>query len=277
MPSNRKRQLCVEAEPTTDSSPPPTTKQRKLENQQRHRTPSSFWDNLSRLWLNPRALREFDRRTEWPTAPVPPDQTGMEDIDLAQLKRFARHGGPGPSHLRGMRETLASNKDYPFPGNPFKAIVSGHSAASPDIPQSKVSTKLLNPTLNLLQPDEMASLQAIIQTMTVLFSFVRLGASLGAFISPLAFADMLGFCLIAPAYSTQTSYAFIPLFAARNMALDVAILVFSYQQAWDVVGTLVFCTVPVGIADALVTWTMGKPRGKVWVHAIGTCGIAFPG
>ena len=93
-----------------------------------------------------------------------------------------------------MRETLASNKDYPFPGNPFKAIVSGHSAASPDIPQSKFSTKLLNPTLSLLQPDEMASLQEIIQTMTFLFSFARLGASLGAFISPLAFADMLGFC-----------------------------------------------------------------------------------
>ena len=99
-PPIRKRQLCVEAEPTTDSSPPPTTKQRKLENQRRHRTPSSFWNNLSRLWLNPRALREFDRRIAWPAAPIPPDRTGMEDIDLAQLKRFARHGGPGPSHLR---------------------------------------------------------------------------------------------------------------------------------------------------------------------------------
>lgn len=102
MPRNRKRQLCVEEEPTTDSTPPPTTKRRKLENQQRHRTPSWFWDNLSRVWLTPRALREFDRRTVWPTTPVPPDRTDKEDIDLAQLKRFARHGGPSLDHLRAV-------------------------------------------------------------------------------------------------------------------------------------------------------------------------------
>lgn len=102
MPRHRKRQLCVEAEVTADSSPPPHPKRRKLEEQQQHRTPASFWDNLSRLWLTPRALREFDRRTVWPVAPVPPDRTGKEDIDLAQLKRFARHGGPGLGHLRAV-------------------------------------------------------------------------------------------------------------------------------------------------------------------------------
>lgn len=101
-PPNRKRKLGVDAEPTTDSSPPATNKRRKLENQQRHRTPNSFWDNLSRLWLTPRALREFDRRTEWPATPVPLERTGKEDIDLVQLKRFARHGGPSLDHLRAV-------------------------------------------------------------------------------------------------------------------------------------------------------------------------------
>ncbi|KAA6408245.1 MAG: hypothetical protein FRX48_07987 [Lasallia pustulata] len=100
MHPHRKRKLWVEAEPTTDSSPPPTIKRRKLENQQRHRTPSWFWDNLSRLRLTPRALREFDRRTVWPAAPVPPKRTGKEDINLARLKRFARHGGPALDDLR---------------------------------------------------------------------------------------------------------------------------------------------------------------------------------
>ncbi|KAL8829822.1 MAG: hypothetical protein Q9170_006001 [Blastenia crenularia] len=104
MPSNRKRKLYIEAEPTIDSSPPPTTKQRKLEKQQRHRPPTSFWDNLSQLWLTPRALREIDRRTVWPAAPVPPDRTGKEDINLAGLKRFARHGGPSLSNLRAYPE-----------------------------------------------------------------------------------------------------------------------------------------------------------------------------
>ena len=101
MPYSRKRQLCVQAEPTTDSSPP-IAKRRKLEKQQRHGTPSWFWDNLSRQWLTPRTLREFDRRTEWPAAPLPPNRTDEEDIDLAQLKRFARHGGPSLGHLRAV-------------------------------------------------------------------------------------------------------------------------------------------------------------------------------
>ena len=96
MPHSRKRQLDVEAEPTTDSSSPPIAKRRKLE------TPSWFWDNLSRQWLTPRTLREFDRRTEWPAAPLPPDRIGKEDINLTQLKRFARHGGPSLEHLRAV-------------------------------------------------------------------------------------------------------------------------------------------------------------------------------
>ena len=82
MHHTRKRQLYVEAEPTTDSLLP-ITKRRKLEKQQRHRTPSWFWDNLSRQWLTPRALQEFDQRIEWPTTPLPPNRTGKEDIDLA--------------------------------------------------------------------------------------------------------------------------------------------------------------------------------------------------
>ena len=102
MPRNRKRQLYVEAEPTTDSWPPPIAKGSKLEKQQRHRTPSWFWDNLSRQWLTSRTLREFDRRTEWPAIPSPPDRTDKKDIDLAQLRRFARHGGPSLGDLRAV-------------------------------------------------------------------------------------------------------------------------------------------------------------------------------
>ena len=103
MPPNQKRKLVVEAEPTTNSSPPATNKRRKLENQQRYRTPSSFWDNLSRLWLTPRSLEEFDRRTEWPATPILLERTGKkEEIDLVQLKRFARHGGPSLDHLRAV-------------------------------------------------------------------------------------------------------------------------------------------------------------------------------
>lgn len=101
VPHNRKRQF-YEAEPETDFPPQPTTKRQKLEGHQRHRTPSSFWDNLSRQWLTHRALRGFDRRTVWPAAPIPPQRTGEENINLAKLKRFARHGGPNLGDIRSV-------------------------------------------------------------------------------------------------------------------------------------------------------------------------------
>lgn len=101
VPHNRKRQLS-EADSKTDLSLQPTAKRQKLEEHRRHRTPSSFWDNLSRQWLTRRALREFDRRTVWPAGPVPPHRTGKENIDLAKLKRFARHGGPSLGDIRGV-------------------------------------------------------------------------------------------------------------------------------------------------------------------------------
>lgn len=101
VPQNRKRQLSV-AEPVADTPPQPTAKRQKLEERRRHRTPNSFWDNLSRQWLTRRTLREFDRRTAWPAAPVPPHRTGKENIDIGKLKRFARQGGPSLDDIRGV-------------------------------------------------------------------------------------------------------------------------------------------------------------------------------
>lgn len=101
VPHKRKRQRSrVDSE--ADVSPQPTVKRQKLEHHQRYRTPSSFWDNLSRQWLTRRALREFDRRTVWPATPVPPHRTGKENIDVAKVKRFARQGGPNLGDIRGV-------------------------------------------------------------------------------------------------------------------------------------------------------------------------------
>ncbi|KAI9748884.1 MAG: hypothetical protein M4579_007082 [Chaenotheca gracillima] len=36
----------------------------------------------------------------WPAAPVPPHRTDKENINLAKLKRFARHGGPSLGDVR---------------------------------------------------------------------------------------------------------------------------------------------------------------------------------
>ncbi|TWU70636.1 hypothetical protein ED733_000360, partial [Metarhizium rileyi] len=56
----------------------------------------TFWDNLSKVWLTPRSLRELDRRNNAQPQPrfaAPEYQT--------ELARFARHGGPDLRHLRG--------------------------------------------------------------------------------------------------------------------------------------------------------------------------------
>jgi len=106
VPHTRKRQLS-ETKPETETSPEPPTKQQKLGEHRRQRTPSFFWDNLSRQWLTRRTLREFNRRTVWPAAPVPPYRIGKQNLNLAKLKRFARHGGPSLSDIRGVRSTLS--------------------------------------------------------------------------------------------------------------------------------------------------------------------------
>ncbi|KAM7210664.1 hypothetical protein V8F06_013947 [Rhypophila decipiens] len=59
-----------------------------------------FWDNLSKVWLTPRALRELDRRNDaQPTSKPPAPAVYTKD-----LARFARHGGPDLRHLRGYPE-----------------------------------------------------------------------------------------------------------------------------------------------------------------------------
>ncbi|KAK0613157.1 hypothetical protein B0T17DRAFT_477589, partial [Bombardia bombarda] len=59
-----------------------------------------FWDNLSKVWLTPRALRELDRRNDARPAPKPPAPA----VYTTDLARFARRGGPDLHHLRGYPE-----------------------------------------------------------------------------------------------------------------------------------------------------------------------------
>ena len=87
----------------------------------------SYWDDLSKIWLTKRALREGRRRNNKPKERSPPyrrvdrpltrslltqrakSQRSVSEIlnnfsghDLKQVKQFARQGGPDTSDLRGV-------------------------------------------------------------------------------------------------------------------------------------------------------------------------------
>ncbi|KAI4109447.1 MAG: hypothetical protein LQ345_007072 [Seirophora villosa] len=99
-PHNRKRK-ATDCEAIVDPVPEPASKRQK-----QRQTIASFWDNLSRLWLTRRALEEFGRRISKPVSierPVHPiiDTPTKKKFNLADLQRFARHGGPDLSDLRG--------------------------------------------------------------------------------------------------------------------------------------------------------------------------------
>lgn len=62
-----------------------------------------FWDNLSKVWLTRHALREVDRRN----SAQPAAKSPAPAVHTTDLARFARHGGPGLDHLRGVSTSNA--------------------------------------------------------------------------------------------------------------------------------------------------------------------------
>ncbi|KAF7544205.1 hypothetical protein G7046_g9835 [Stylonectria norvegica] len=86
--------------------------------QKRRRAPNNFtpafWDNLSKVGLTPRALRELDRRNTTQSVTKSPISGGVV-VTCTDLARFARRGGPDLGHLRGslqprrVAKTMASN------------------------------------------------------------------------------------------------------------------------------------------------------------------------
>ncbi len=69
---------------------------------QREETPPAFYDNLSRIWVTPRSLRELQRRLPKTSYTVPPDRSALRGEDIAGLRKFAMRGGPEMGDIRGV-------------------------------------------------------------------------------------------------------------------------------------------------------------------------------
>jgi hypothetical protein len=128
-PHNRKRQHA-EVELSQDDIPSPPWKRFKSSRKPHSSSelpPPAFWDNLSKVWLTRRALEELDRRNAQsasnqspvqPRVKKPRTRSAVREFkqkaqpavpklvdrysDQGYLQRFARHGGPDLSDLKGV-------------------------------------------------------------------------------------------------------------------------------------------------------------------------------
>ncbi|KAL8808337.1 MAG: hypothetical protein Q9182_000157 [Xanthomendoza sp. 2 TL-2023] len=127
------------------------SKRQKCKCHQRDEGVPNFWDNLSKLWLTRRALREFDRRTVRPTTPTRPYSIGAEQNTSTQLKYFAENGGPSLGDLRSYptskERTVLSSHFTMTTGAydlDFEEHLKDHGVYLPDEPSVDEASKPLN-------------------------------------------------------------------------------------------------------------------------------------
>ena len=116
VPRRKRKRVSADAY-EADNTPHILSKQQRVNEhtrEARHAARDRFWDTLSKVWLTPRALREFDRRNAvqdrkqtytadlgfWPRKRLPIDISLLTAASLKILKRFARRGGPSLTDLR---------------------------------------------------------------------------------------------------------------------------------------------------------------------------------
>ncbi|KAK1043240.1 hypothetical protein LTR74_018447 [Friedmanniomyces endolithicus] len=102
--------------------------------------PPDVWDNLSKITLTRKALREFDRRTREKrhphTARVQETAGRILRSNPRRLERFARNGGPDLSKLRGSNSrTSKRQRDSGLAGSSFTGRTSTTGPYDPQFEQ----------------------------------------------------------------------------------------------------------------------------------------------
>jgi hypothetical protein len=183
----RKRQRTEQYTLQLNRTSQPQLKRQKLNHPTtRSQPPAAFWDNLSKIWLTERALRELNQRNSQPASSIPRSQyrRARRPITrkfLAELKRnrrvtqsasdflrycepgalkdiklFARYGGPDLSDLKGVsitRYSSVGNKaddalKFPEPIDPLNITMSSSQSSSRGRKRGSVSTLDTRPTTN---------------------------------------------------------------------------------------------------------------------------------
>lgn len=111
-------------------------------------------------------------------------------------------------------------------------------------------------------------------SVTVIWAMIRLFLGFLSFTFPEQFARMLTLTRHLPNPPNPRSNPFILLCGARRIALNILILLFAYEGKTTIVGTIMFCSVPIAMVDAVVTYGYGR-REDAWVHGVGGCVIAI--
>lgn len=124
----RKRKRSSREACEADDNPLSSSKRPKTDDsirQARRAARERFWDTLSKVWLTPRALREFDRRNAAQSLEQRCtsnlglrsrkrsfiDTSHLSAASLKDLKRFARRGGPSLVDLRSVSQVVNYYKD----------------------------------------------------------------------------------------------------------------------------------------------------------------------
>jgi hypothetical protein len=100
-----RRTLNGEGNPPTETDP--ASQVQKPIHLTRSDPASEFWDSLSFVPLCRRALREFNKRAVCPVPRQQPAKRTVRDIQVKELQRFSRRGGPDLQRIRGVGYVFA--------------------------------------------------------------------------------------------------------------------------------------------------------------------------